>query len=76
MVTVVQSVERQIVVLVVVGSIPIGHPIFSLHCISQTNQTCMLPIVTILLPSKLQSQGQTMQYYEMQIELHKLIINN
>jgi hypothetical protein len=27
-VTVVQLVERQIVVLVVVGSIPIGHPIF------------------------------------------------
>lgn len=27
MVTVVQSVERQIVILVVVGSIPIGHPI-------------------------------------------------
>ena len=28
-VTVVQSVERQIVILVVVGSIPIGHPIFN-----------------------------------------------
>ena len=27
MVTVVQSVERQIVILVVVGSSPIGHPI-------------------------------------------------
>ena len=28
--TVVQSVERQIVILVVVGSIPIGHPILIL----------------------------------------------
>ena len=28
MVAVVQSVERQIVILVVVGSSPIGHPIF------------------------------------------------
>ena len=31
MVTVVQLVERQIVILVVVGSSPIGHPIFIPH---------------------------------------------